>query len=499
MLLWSLFLLILDGVFNADADETVSVMEGDSVTLHTNLTEVMNDDTILWLFGPKDSAISQITRKRDLTSFFVTDDGRFRDRLQVDQKTGSLTIRKTRIKHSGQYKLIVSRIMTTTEIFNVNVTAMVGEIDGAKSVSVMEGDSVILQCDFSEVEKDDLIVWRFGDKGILLAKIDVETNEISLNDEMFRDRLKVVETRSLTIKNSRTTDSGLYEVQIRGREISQRFLLSVSAVPGSDPSLGLITGIAALLVAAVVCPVVIYYRHKISELKKQVGPTEEKKVSAADGESVALKTKTDLQNDDKIQWWYQDDSNLIAEINGKTKMTYEGFDERFRSKLTLDDKTGSLTINNTMTIHSGLYILQISSKARRINTRFILTVKMKKVSVAKGGSVTLKTDIKIQKADEILWTFGAENRLVVKADSGVTIGKNFAGRVDLDKKTGSLIIRNIETTDSGHFKLQIINSEKTIFRRFNVTVTDSTGQHVNESTTVEMSLLNEEDMDGVNE
>uniref|UniRef100_A0A8C1BI97 Ig-like domain-containing protein n=1 Tax=Cyprinus carpio carpio TaxID=630221 RepID=A0A8C1BI97_CYPCA len=273
MLLQYLFLMLLDGAFGAETDETVSVMEGDSVTLHTNLTEVLNDDTILWLFGRKDSIISQITRKQDLTSFFVTDDARFRGRLQVDQKTGTLTIRKTRIKHSGQYKLTVSRKQTTTKIFNVTVIDVVGETDGVKSVSVMEGDPVTLQCDVSEVQRDDLIVWRFGDKGLLLAKIDVESNETLLNDadERFRDRLKLSESRSLTIKKTRTTDSGLYEVQIRGSESSQRFLLSVSAVPDSGLSPGFIAGIvlAVLLVAAVVAAVVIYYRRKISELQKQ--------------------------------------------------------------------------------------------------------------------------------------------------------------------------------------------------------------------------------------
>lgn len=170
-------------MFNAHTDETVSVMEGDYVTLDTNLTEIQNDDTILWLFGPKDSIISQITRKHDLTSFFVTDDERFRGRLQVDQKTGSLTIRKTRIKHYGKYKLTISRERTTTKICNVNVTGwyptilhtvkavlkyssselvlfpdMVGETDGVKSVLVMEGDSVILQFDFSR--SDRVEVWR---------------------------------------------------------------------------------------------------------------------------------------------------------------------------------------------------------------------------------------------------------------------------------------------------------------------------------------------------
>uniref|UniRef100_A0A8C1H8H8 Ig-like domain-containing protein n=1 Tax=Cyprinus carpio carpio TaxID=630221 RepID=A0A8C1H8H8_CYPCA len=398
MLLQYLFLMLLDGAFGAETDETVSVMEGDSVTLHTNLTEVLNDDTILWLFGRKDSIISQITRKQDLTSFFVTDDARFRGRLQVDQKTGTLTIRKTRIKHSGQYKLTVSRKQTTTKIFNVTVIDVVGETDGVKSVSVMEGDPVTLQCDVSEVQRDDLIVWRFGDKGLLLAKIDVESNETLLNDadERFRDRLKLSESRSLTIKKTRTTDSGLYEVQIRGSESSQRFLLSVSAVPDSGLSPGFIAGIvlAVLLVAAVVAAVVIYYRRKISELQKQV---------------------------------------------------------------------------------------------------------VMKVSVVKGGSVTLETRTKIQRADEILWTFGAENCLVVRADPRITIGERFTGRLKLDEKTGSLSIRNIKTADSGHFKLQIINSEKTTFRRFNVSVTESTGKQVNESAAVEMPLLNRENVDGVNE
>ncbi len=108
-------------MFGATDHITMSVMEGDSVSLHTNLTEILNDDTLLWVFGPKGFVISQITRKSDLTSFFVTDDVGFRDKLQVDQKTGSLTIRKTRIRHSGQYKLTISREKSTTKTFNVTV------------------------------------------------------------------------------------------------------------------------------------------------------------------------------------------------------------------------------------------------------------------------------------------------------------------------------------------------------------------------------------------
>ncbi len=106
---------------------------------------------------------------------------------------------------------------------------MVGKTDEVKSVSVIEGESVILQNDV-ELQKDDLIVWRFGDEGILLAKIYVETNERSLNDadERFRNRLQLDQTGSLTITNARTEHTGLYEVQIRSRVSSQQFLVSVT-------------------------------------------------------------------------------------------------------------------------------------------------------------------------------------------------------------------------------------------------------------------------------
>ncbi|XP_067252627.1 uncharacterized protein [Chanodichthys erythropterus] len=467
-----LFLLLIHGVFGAATDETepVTVTEGDSISLHTNLSELLNDDTILWMFGPKDFLISQIKRKDDLTSFFVTDDERFRGRLQVDQKTGSLTIRNTRIRLSGQYKVTISREKTTIiKIFRLTVNGVVGETDGVKSVSisVTEGQSVTLAMD-AEMHKDALMLWRFGDKGILLAKIDVETNEISLNnaDERFRDRLQLNQTGSLTIKNTRTTDSGLYELQIRGSESSRRFLLSVIAVA-----------------------------------------CEEKEEIVTEGDSPTLHTGlTEIHGNDVIEWCYEAEDNHIAEISGGTRKpsTLAGTDGRFRSKLTLDERTGDLTISNVRTIHSGLYKLKISrsssSTIKIKHKRFILTVNVKSVSVKEGNPVLLQTGTEIQTDDIILWTFGPKNRLVVKSESGkMNIGKRFRDRLDLNQMTGSLTIRNIGTKDSGHFKLQIINSEQTTFRRFNVTVTDSTGEQVNGQPTVVTPLLNEEVTDGANE
>ncbi|XP_067271110.1 uncharacterized protein [Pseudorasbora parva] len=392
---------------------------------------------------------------------------------------------------------------------------VVVETDGVKSLSVTEGESVTLP-NGAEMNKHDLMLWRFGDKGLLLAKIDLETKETSLNDddERFRDRLKLDQTGSLTITNTRTTDSGLYELQIRGTESLQQFLLSVEAIP--DPQLssggkaGLSVGVLVpvlLLVAAAFA--LVYFIRRNSKLKKRMG--QEINMSMNEGESPTLSTDlTEIQANDTIEWCYKNETNIIAKINGETRSPsrMDGDDGRFRSKLRLDENTGDLKISNIRTIHSGLYELKIISRSsnRRgcssksiIKTkykRFIVTVNVRTEPVKEGEPVTLNTDTEIRRDDLILWTFGPENRLVVKTESGTTtISESFRDRVQMDKKTASLTITNIRTEDSGHFKLQIINNEQTIFRRFNVTVT---GNQEDVSENEQSSLLNR-DCGGGNE
>uniref|UniRef100_A0A8C1SNT3 Ig-like domain-containing protein n=1 Tax=Cyprinus carpio TaxID=7962 RepID=A0A8C1SNT3_CYPCA len=102
------------------------------------------------------------------------------------------------------------------------------------------------------------------------------------------------------------------------------------------------------------------------------------------------------------------------------------------------------------------------------------TDEVKSVSVTEGDSVTLNTDVKVQRDDHILWTFGPqESRIAeiyrqnINIDATNTI---FEKRLQMDSFTGSLTIRNIRSTDSGLYKLQIIISRKTSYKRFNVSV-----------------------------
>ncbi|XP_050959115.1 SLAM family member 5-like isoform X2 [Labeo rohita] len=121
----SLWILIINGVFDVKTDEvkSVSVMNGESVTLHTDV-KVQRDDMILWTFGPQNTRIAEIIKRDQINFIFVSNDGRFRDKLQLDNQTGSLTMRNIRSEHNGLYKLtVIVNGVTSLKSFSVTVYA----------------------------------------------------------------------------------------------------------------------------------------------------------------------------------------------------------------------------------------------------------------------------------------------------------------------------------------------------------------------------------------
>ncbi|XP_016111436.1 uncharacterized protein [Sinocyclocheilus grahami] len=205
-----------------------------------------------------------------------------------------------------------------------------------------------------------------------------------------------------------------------------------------------------------------------------------------EGDPVILQTDVpQLTGDELIVWRFGDEGKLIAkaDIEAKSSSLYDT-DERFRDRLQLNDQTVSLTITNTRTTDSGLYTAKISSNKQTLYKRFIVTVSVKEVPAKVGESVTLDPGLETLRSDLILWTFGAKNCLVIKAESGTTsISDRFRDRLELNHQTGSLTITNTTDTDFGLFQLQIINRDRTRYRRFNLTDT------MNESTK-EKPLLN---------
>ncbi|XP_016396131.1 uncharacterized protein LOC107729909 [Sinocyclocheilus rhinocerous] len=328
---------------------------------------------------------------------------------------------------------------------SVKISGVFVDTDEIPSVSVMEGDSVTLYTDVTELQEDDEIEWRFN--GILIATVSRDPNGISVwvnTDGALKDRLQLEnQTGDLKIRNIRNTDSGQWKINILSTRGSTSKTFYISVVP-------------------------------VGEVKS---------VSVLEGDSVTLNSNiNEIQRYDVIRWRFEHQNHPVAEINRKAGIfnTYDGADRRFRDRLQLDCFTGSLTIRNIGTRHSGLYEVDISSTdiKHTIHKSFNVTVSdaVKSLSVKEREYVTLQAVTEIQSNDHILWLFGDTVLAEIhKADQRFSTSdgpdERFRGRLKLNNQTGSLIITNTRTTDSGLYELKISSSRYTINRRFIVTVT----------------------------
>ncbi|XP_039522261.1 uncharacterized protein si:dkey-182g1.6 [Pimephales promelas] len=315
--------------------------------------------------------------------------------------------------HSSLFLVVLALLMDGV---SVAVT------DDVKPVSVMKGDSVILNTGVSELQSDDTIEWIFGDK-LIIAKIEGK-NKISIN--AFRDRLELdSENGSLTIKDITNEQEGLYKVDIRGRyETSKRFNVTVRDVVES--------------------------------------------VSVLEGDTVTLHTGvTKKQRDDQILWKFKDQVINTDRLNGP--------DARW-SNIDLNDQTGEITIRNIRRDQTGDYKVEINTSSMILHRkRFITVDEVKTVSVNEGDSIILRTGvINIQECDQILWKF--VDHLIAKINKGenqfslFSADGRFEGRLHPDYQSGSLTISNSNITDSGDYHLKMSNSTYTIQRNISVSV-----------------------------
>ncbi|KAI2650677.1 Immunoglobulin superfamily member 10 [Labeo rohita] len=489
----------LTGVPAVEQDEMKrkSVMEGKSVTSGTCVKKTPNN-SITWYFN--DILLAEITGDRSKIGADVQCDAAGRNRLQLDNQTGSLTSTNTRITDSGQYKLEI-RSSRFSFIRSFSVSATNGE---PVSVSVMEGDSIILKSGI-KTHLQENIRWIFNDT--LIAEITGDQSKICTDvqcddaDERFRERLKVNhQTGSLTIMNITNTDIGCYKLQIIRERIHEK--------PFSVP----VNGDVQKICTDKQCKEKFRDRLKVNNQTGSLTITNTKTtdsglyklqiissrisikrsfsvnvagwvlVSKKEGDSVIINTGVKTNQKEKIQWYFID--TLIAEITGDLRKicTNVCCQERFRDRLNVDE-FGSLTIMNIITKDAGVYKLKINGSLVKIFSVSIasFSVGSDEVSVKEGvDSVTLHTDVERNQQKDIIWRFNDSLIAEISGDlsyicSDIQCNTNterFRGRLKLDNQTGSLTITNINTTDSGIFKLQIINNNsRSIQRNVSITVT----------------------------
>ncbi|XP_016116153.1 uncharacterized protein [Sinocyclocheilus grahami] len=350
--------------------------------------------------------------------------------------------------------------------------------------SVMEGESVTLNPDLSKIQGFIEILWRFGDKGSTIAQID--GNKTSYEDyEVFRGRLQLNQTGSLTITNVRTNHSGFYKAEISHNTgtSDQKFSVTVYEPPS------VIAGAEA----------------------------EMKSVSVKEGDPVTLHVPQ-LQGNELILWRFGDEEKLIAKHDIEAKSSPLYYDERFRDGLKLDHQTGSLIITKTRTTDSGIYKVKISSNKQTLYRRFTVTVTVpdsgvspgavagivvvvllvaaavaaagvmyyrrprtsnlpiQTLSVTEGESVTLNPDTELETDDDIHWLFGDKDTLIAQKFRRKTrehlnaTDERFRDRLVLDQETGSLTISCITAEQNGLYTLKIRRGRETLYKRFIVSV-----------------------------
>ncbi|KTF78909.1 hypothetical protein cypCar_00034324 [Cyprinus carpio] len=110
-IMFTMFVFVLDGVVGSNS---VSVMEGDIVTLKSDVT-MQEHDKMLWYFN--DALIALINGDPSKSCVYDGEGEIFKDRLSVDYETGSLTITNIRSKHAGRYEteIIKSKSSETSQ------------------------------------------------------------------------------------------------------------------------------------------------------------------------------------------------------------------------------------------------------------------------------------------------------------------------------------------------------------------------------------------------
>ncbi len=105
-------------MFAVDEEKSVSVTEGDSVTLNLDLTQIQRAD-LKWKF--KQILIAQINIQDNERKYYNDSaDGRFRGRLELNQ-AGSLSIINTRTEHTGRYEVYSTNSNTPLYKFRLTV------------------------------------------------------------------------------------------------------------------------------------------------------------------------------------------------------------------------------------------------------------------------------------------------------------------------------------------------------------------------------------------
>nr|XP_055072801.1 uncharacterized protein LOC129452797 [Misgurnus anguillicaudatus] len=236
-------------------------MEGDSLTLYTKI-KLQRDDLILWRFGPQATLIAQIYKEANKIS--INDDvldERFRDRLQVNNQTGDLTITNITTQHTGLYNITIRGKQKTSYRFNVTVYAHL-PVPVITTQNSSQCSNCSLLCSVLNV-RDVSLSWYKGNS--LLSIISVSDLNIRLS-------------LSLEVEYQ---DTNTYRCVLNNTITNQTQHLNITHLCQTCPGLTFIhivviccVAVGCLMIVTLVLIVCIYRKHRNTQQQVQSGEEE---------------------------------------------------------------------------------------------------------------------------------------------------------------------------------------------------------------------------------
>ncbi|KAK7126434.1 hypothetical protein R3I94_017800 [Phoxinus phoxinus] len=141
---------------------------------------------------------------------------------------------------SGSSSLNVQLYRDTKNTFKIVLFLLIlndasdAETHTTKAVSVKEGKHVALLTGETDIQREDNILWMFGEERMLLAEIHLKYDIFETydsDDGRFKGRLELDRyTGSLIIHNTRSSHSGVYYMKIikKSATIYKRFDVDIS-------------------------------------------------------------------------------------------------------------------------------------------------------------------------------------------------------------------------------------------------------------------------------
>ncbi|KAI4905842.1 hypothetical protein NFI96_004402 [Prochilodus magdalenae] len=413
-----------------DEVEKVEVAEGATVTLSTDLTEIKSDDVIRWTFGAADTRIAQLLSGNTFTDY----DERFKNRLQLDTQTGSLTISNMSTSDSGPYKVLISSDQVTNKHFNVTVYGLL-YVGGEELIRLqeLEGNTVTLHTGgISGVQSNAQIQWLYKSRNVDISI----TNSLFIRGEIitdyysdrFRDRLQLDRNSgSLTIRNISRKDSGVYKLQT----ITKGTLSPLSSF-------------TVTVYAPVSKPVI----------------RNQPQIHTGTSKEICFLLCTVENGKDVNLSWYEEKERISSFASTDSS-------ERLYLPLNITHLNSPYTCVAANPVSNQTTQLNLMELCYNTGLLCVAGEEVVRLQELEGNTVTIHTGMTgVQSDAQILWFYQPEktdirivNSLVIRGTVTTDYDRDrFRDRLQLDRNSGSLTIRNISREDSGVYKLHIITA-----------------------------------------